>query len=75
MSHGFLGRLTPAALWQLRTIVRDEMTKMGFPKAHIESDMGKREIDRMIDTYSQETAEHMIMRGMDDGLLERKVMR
>ena len=71
----FLSRLTPNAIHRLRTVVRDEMLKMGFPQQHVDSDLGKREIDKMIDTYSQDVAEHMIMRGMNDGLIERKVSR
>lgn len=72
---GFLERLTPAAIARLRAVVRDEMLRMGFPSQHINSDMGQREIDKMIDTYTQQTAEDMIKRGMDAGLIERRVSR
>jgi len=70
---GFLERLTPEALSRLRLVVRKQMYLMGFPKEHIESALGKREIDRMIDTYTQQTAEDMTMRGMRSGLIERRI--
>lgn len=72
---GFLERLTPAALYRLRIVTRDEMLKMGFPVEHVDSDLGKREIDKMIDVLAPQTAEDLARRGMDSGLIERKVMR
>lgn len=71
----FLERLTPEAIGRLRKIMRKNLLDMGFPKQHVDSDIGKREIDRMIDVLAPRTAEDMIKRGMDDGLIERREMR
>jgi hypothetical protein len=49
------------------------MLQMGFPKEHLDSPMGKREIDKQIDVLAGRTAEDMIKRGMDAGLIEKRV--
>ena len=53
--------------------MRREQLAMGFPKAFVDSDLGKREADRMIDMLSQRTAEDLTKRGMDAGLIEKRV--
>ena len=73
--NGFLERLTPEAIERLRTVMRDEMLRMGFPKAFVFSDRGTRQIDMNIDVLGQRTAEDMIKRGMKAGLIEKRVSR
>lgn len=72
---GFLERLTPEALSRLRAVMRREMLLMGFPKEHVDSDLGRREIDKQIDVLAARTAEDMIMRGMKSGLIEKRITR
>lgn len=69
---GFLERLTPNALNRLRACVRNYQLRNGFPREHVDSDMGKREIDKIIDVMAPRTAEDMAKRGMDAGLIERR---
>jgi len=70
---GFLERLTPEAIKRLRLCVRGYQIANGFPREFVDSDMGKREIDKMIDVMAPRTAEDMAKRGMDSGLIEKRV--
>ena len=70
---GFLERLTPEALTRLRVVLRAQQLGMGFPVKYVDSDMGKREIDKLIDVLAPRTAEDMAKRGMDSGLIEKRI--
>ena len=70
---GFLQRLTPEALRRLRKIVKAEMIQFGIDPHFLDTREGIRQIDMQIDVYAARTAESLIERGMDSGLIERRV--